>query len=210
MASLARSDWVHSLQIWGRFRLCPMQKVEALVPRSGKILDVGCGQGAFAAFLSESAPARQIVGFDIDSEKIQFAHRKYAKNGLSFRTGESIKTVLNANEKFDAIVILDVLYLLPEEKKREVIAICAEVLNPGGQLILKETGEYPAWKDRICRFEEYLAVKVLGITDGDQCNFVPESFYVDLLTGLGFQTEVKRVDQGYLHPHVVFFGVKPR
>ena len=50
---------------------------------------------------------------------------------------------------FDAIAILDVLYLLPPAQKREILARCRALLAPGGTLLLKTNDTSPRWKYRL-------------------------------------------------------------
>ena len=49
------------------------QQYNELVPREGKILDLGCGYGFMSYMLSFTSPSRKITGVDHDAGKIRIA-----------------------------------------------------------------------------------------------------------------------------------------
>jgi hypothetical protein len=66
--------------------------------------------------------------------------------------------------KYDVIVILDVIYLLPFEVQKDLFGYLYSILSNNGKLIIKT--QNPAYKIKyfIDRLEEKIAVKLLGIT----------------------------------------------
>jgi hypothetical protein len=57
-----------------------------------------------------------------------------------------------------------VFYLVPYTVQEHLIAVCAQKLEAGGVIVLKEMSEVPRWKLRLAIWEEKLAVNVLRIT----------------------------------------------
>src|SRR4051812_26228010 len=49
--------------------------MDLLLPDEGRILDIGCGFGLFAAYFGQTQPARNIVGVDPDAKRIAMARR---------------------------------------------------------------------------------------------------------------------------------------
>ncbi len=52
-----------------------------LLPLQGRMLDIGCGYGFMSYMLHFAAPAREIIGFDYDEEKIAVANHCFSRNG---------------------------------------------------------------------------------------------------------------------------------
>jgi len=185
---------------------CPFSRIEPYVPRGGVIYDLGCGHGLFSLFLALSSGERIIEGYDLSEEKIGVA-REAARDvpNAEFRQADILEQELGT---CDAVVILDVLYLIPYVKQEEIISRCRELLRPGGLLLIKTTDKRPRWKYLWAYFQEILAVKLLGITMGHELYFRESGDFVGLLERLGFRVRVERIDRGYPYPHVMFVCTK--
>ena len=189
--------------VWARAFSCPMEAVAAQIP-SGKVLEVGCGHGLFSALLAQD-PQRQVKGIDPDPRKIALAGTLATRPGLSFALG-SIEE--EPERDFDAIAILDVLYLVPREQWPGFLRACADRLSPRGRLVVKEVGTEPKWKHRKAYLQEVVMVRALGRTHGSAIEIAPAKFTADLLTGLGFRVAVTDVSKGYTTPHVMFVATR--
>ena len=190
------------LFVLARHVLAPLRRVAAEVPRRGRILDLGCGHGLFANLLAVTGPEREILGVDPSSEKLRVARR--SSHGLAnvrYRHGRAEDVV---ERGFDAITILDVLYLLPDDAKLAVLQRCHALLAPGGTLLLKANDTRPWWKYGIVRAEEELMVRALGLTLGGQIHFRGVTQYMALLRAAGFEPRVLEIDGGRPAPHRLF------
>lgn len=204
-ADAPRSDRGH---VRGRWWTAPFTAVEAALPASGRVLEVGCGHGLFVAYAALRSPDRVVTGVDIDADKIPVGQRALAPLGDRAHLAVGVSGEVPAGP-WDAVVILDVLYLLPAPAQRALLEQCIGELAPGGVLLLKEMSEQPAWKARWNRTQETLAVKVLRITEGKDFDFVPTSELGGWLREAGLEVSTQRLDKGYLHPHVLVTGRKP-
>jgi 2-polyprenyl-3-methyl-5-hydroxy-6-metoxy-1,4-benzoquinol methylase len=190
-----------------RWRICPFDRVLALVPEGGRLLDVGCGSGLWLTYLALERPALRLDGIDPDRGKLALA-RTSKVAGITLHEG--IVEGLPA-DSYDCVTILDVLYLMPDEVKASVLAACLHALKPGGALIVKELDTRPAWKFAPSAFQEFLAVRVLGLTHGERTHYQTLGDLAEMIAGLGFgDVEQLRVDRGYLHPHVAVSAKKPK
>lgn len=214
------ADRLHARVRWWT---APFPALAAQLPATGRILEIGCGHGLFCTYLAIAEPARVVVGVDIDTDKIAQA-RRVAKGlagvHLSFDVGTSGEV---AAGPWDAITIVDMLYLLPAAAQRELLIAAAEQLAPGGLLVIKEMSPTPRWKARWNVLQETLSVSILGITertDDDaghgsagtaqqgrhRFDFVDPAVMAGWLTELGLLTSSRRLDRHYLHPHHLLIG----
>ena len=195
-----------------RWTTCPFEAVAAHLPPTGRMLEVGCGHGLFSLLASTQAPGRVVVGTDVDGDKIRAAtsvadHADDLNGRLRFapsRPGEVPEGPWNA------IAVIDVLYLIDAAGEQRLVRDLAAQLAPGGVLLVKEIAQRPAWKFTLARLQEWLAVKVLGVTEGDELTFIAPTEIGRWMTVAGLDVEHQRVDQGYLHPHHLIVGRKPK
>jgi 2-polyprenyl-3-methyl-5-hydroxy-6-metoxy-1,4-benzoquinol methylase len=199
------------LHVRGRFRTCPVAVIDDAVPRRGSVLEVGCGHGLVSAYLALSSTDRTVTGIDIDARKIAIAshaqsHADHSAVHLSFHhvpAGE-----LPPGE-WDAIVIVDVLYLLDDDAERSLLGACVDRLAEGGVLVVKETDVVPRWKHWLATAQEVVATKILRITEGASLTFTPVARLAEQLREAGLDVTARRVDKGYLHPHALVVGRLP-
>jgi len=181
-----------------------MAAVAARVPRSGTILEVGCGHGLFSTYLADTAPGRNVVGVDIDARKIELARSTIAD-------GDRVRFDTIADGElppgpFDAVVIVDVLYLFTGAQRDAMVQAAASRLAPGGVLVVKEVGTEPRFKARVAAVQERLATGVMGITQGEHHGFESVQVLADRVAATGLSVTSWRIDAGRLHPHVLVVG----
>jgi SAM-dependent methyltransferase len=187
-----------------RWRSCPFEAIAARVPERGRILDYGCGHGAFAAWLAMLAPERAVEGVDVAEEKIAAAGgaaRAAAAAGVPAPRFRRIAPGEFPPGSWDAVLFVDVLYLLPPEQQERLLRLAARSLAPGGTLLVKEVGGAPRWKALWNRTQETIAVRVLKITQGGSLHILPPELHAAWLGSEGLEVESVSADRGYLHPH---------
>ena len=98
-----------------------------LPPRCGRVLDVGCGAGAFAARLA--ARAGQVDAVDKSAAMIEAARRRAPANVTCTRA--DVMDLPLPADHYDAIVSITALHHLP---LAEALGHLAPALRPGGVL----------------------------------------------------------------------------
>jgi 2-polyprenyl-3-methyl-5-hydroxy-6-metoxy-1,4-benzoquinol methylase len=187
-----------------RWRTCPFPAVAARVPEAGRILDVGCGHGVFSAFLALQSERREVLGIDPAEDKVfaaQAAAEAAARKGRTNLQFARLDEEALPDGPWDAIVLVDVLYLLEPERQQSLLERCARALAPGGLLIIKEVADTPRWKAAWNRMQETLSVRILGITRGKRLYFLPPARHAAWLAATGLEVAEYALDKGYVHPH---------
>ena len=191
-----------------RWATCPFPSVAAEVPRSGRILEVGCGHGLLSLHLALTSPDREVHGVDVDDDKLETARRAAARGGLD-ATFDRMEGDRLPDGPWDAIAIVDVLYLLPAADQVGLLRSSAGALAPGGVLVVKEMAPVPRWKAGWNRVQETAAVRILGITEGSELTFLPPAELAAAMAGAGLTVSDRPLHRGYPHPHHLVVGRRP-
>lgn len=197
------------LHVAVRWRLFPFSALAPFVPASGHFVDLGCGHGVWSFYLARLRPTSRVLGLDPDRAKVAEAERirhLYEFPNLCFEVGLAEDVGFSP---CDLVCLIDVLYLVPPLVQEQILARVFERLLPGGRLSLKVMDARPAWKYAWNFVQEWLAVRALGITSGQELRFRPRQGWLDLLNRLGFTAQAISLDAGYLHPHLLLVADKP-
>jgi 2-polyprenyl-3-methyl-5-hydroxy-6-metoxy-1,4-benzoquinol methylase len=195
-ADLGRGDRFHVAMRW---HSCPFPAVEAAVPRAGRILDVGCGHGLFPLYLAATGPEREVVGVDVDEAKLVSSRAAADAAGLPVTFAAEAPA-----GPWDAITIVDVLYLLGERAALDLLGRLADTLAPRGVLAVKEVDVRPRWKYQLARWQEIVATRVARITEGEGVAFVPPADIERVLTGASLSVTRHPLGHHSLYPHLLF------
>jgi predicted O-methyltransferase YrrM len=114
-----------------------------------RILDVGCGAAYELAAMLAAAPQARGVGVDVDAGAVELAGRTLAERGLADRAEVLHADVRTADrsgplaEPFDFALLANVLYYLPMEERVGFLRGVADLLTPGGTLVVATTVAAP-------------------------------------------------------------------
>jgi SAM-dependent methyltransferase len=156
----------------GKFRWDPVYFAllrSGVLPDSGMLVDLGCGQGILLALLSAAkeqhargdwppgwpAPPANLVmrGYDLRRRSIRAG--SVALDGLAALECRDIRGL--DLPPADAIVILDVLYHVPYAEQERVLDSVVRALRPGGLLVLRESDSGGGLAFRLQRCSELVA-----------------------------------------------------
>jgi 2-polyprenyl-3-methyl-5-hydroxy-6-metoxy-1,4-benzoquinol methylase len=147
---------------------------------------------------------------DIDADKIAVAAASAPAAGgrLDFAVSDSGSV---PDGPWDAVVLVDVLYLLDEPAQKALLKSCAAGLAPGGLLVVKDMSTRPRWKARWNAVQEALSVRVLKITAGSpEFAFTDPDLRARWLVEAGLRdVRSRRLDRGRVHPHHLLVGRAP-
>lgn len=153
-------EWYIRIKL--RLERCYLE-LEKVIPRRGRIVDLGCGYGQAAFLLALRSPHREILGIDYDAEKIALArHCLLCNDRIRFECADITRCEL---PPADAFILNDVLHYVSPKEQERLIAACAERLDDGGCLVIREgdaarsrnhrlTEQTERWSVRILRFNK--------------------------------------------------------
>jgi len=175
-----------------RFLTCPFLRVVQYVPRGAKVLEIGAGHGVFSV-LARDRGARRVVAVEPDARKV--------------RNVEGIDFVIGYDEcirgTFDVVAIIDVLYKIPIDQWDALLSRI-----DASMLIIKEQDPTARVKNFWNRAQEWVATK-LHLTLGEAFAYEAPKEFVARLQRHGYaNVEVKRIDFGYPHPHVLYVATR--
>ena len=184
LALYSRSPGAERLFVRVRAALSDLTVLERHAPRSGPILDLGCGHGLVSNLLALGSAGRDVLGIDIDAEKIAAARRTVGNRAnVRFERADALAA---AGGPYAAITIADVTYLIPPAGQRRLLAHCHQLLEPDGVLLWKSQVRQPRWKYAITWGQEWIMTQ-LGPTQGHGLYFLDTDESLDALRAGGFR-----------------------
>ena len=185
----------------------------ALLPRSGKFYDLGCGYGFMTYMLHWASEDRLFIGVDYDGDKIITAQHNYLREKvkklyLRKQKGadESEITNLNLQAKINfeqadvtqyalqpcnGIIISDVLHYLLPQQQVDLLNKCHDALLPDGMLILRDGVEELQERHEGTKRTEVLSTKVFSFNKTqNELHFLSRAFIEKWAAEKGLSVEV--------------------
>lgn len=111
------------------------------VPLQGvkRMLDIGGGSGAFSIAFARHCPELEAEILDLESV-LPITQEYIRQSGLEGRVGTRPGEMLTCElgQGYDLILLSAVLHMFGEADCQGLIARCAQALNPGGRLVIRE------------------------------------------------------------------------
>lgn len=199
---------VERTHMLGRLRWCQYDEIADLLPSQGDILDIGCGYGHFAVYLTGRAPGVVVHGCDPDQRKIAVARQARASDRRFFHAGDC-RSIDSLDRSYQGVVILDVLYLMPLALQDSLLAWAAQRLAPGGVLVIKTIDPGQGLKSRLANLQEWVMVRLLGKTysSGAHAAGREPEYYLAKLAAWGVECRVIPLPENRT-PSVLITGAK--
>jgi uncharacterized protein len=179
---------------------------QELVPQKARVLDLGCGYGFLCYMLQFLSEERIITGVDYDEEKITIAQHGYLRTErLNFVCSDIVTYPL---EKYDVIMLNDVLHYLTPDKQHLVLANVFRALNPGGKVIIREGNTDLTVKHRGTKLSELFSVKLLRFNKANSpLHFISGELIRNFATQ--YNLEVAVMDNTRFTSNVIFVVSAP-
>lgn len=196
------SENFQMIRIWD----APFDLIQKYLPKSGVVLDLGCGDGLLANYLAYTYKKLKVYGLDINSDRIRDA-QKGIKNA-SFVAGDITKKSL---PKADAILLAHVLHHLKNKKaQRSLLISCKEKLRKEGKLIIAEISERPIHKYLFTWLTDHITVPILFEKKiyNSEVFFRRNQEWLALLKDLGFKCRIVSAHRGKPFSHILLLCEK--
>jgi ubiquinone/menaquinone biosynthesis C-methylase UbiE len=119
-----------------RLIVLPSTKIDKIIPQSGKILDIGCGNGGLTNYLAIRSPKRKLLGIDLSKSRIFEAQLSVkTKNNPKFINADVTKISI---PKVKAYLITDVLHHISYGNQIKLLSFITRNLSKDSMLVIKE------------------------------------------------------------------------
>lgn len=205
-------SFMDRLKIQLRLVFCVRPVLEILkanLPKQGLIIDLGCGYGIISHLISNTN--RKIIGIDASSHRI-----KVAQSSINHRENvEFYEMDIREFQIFNcgAIVIIDVLCMLPYDDQERILVKCYECLQNDGIMIIKDSTKFPLWKYVYMRVEEWVKtrLRVYGKEIEGNGLFVWKSKdFISLLNKTGFDVSTVPLKSHLPYPGIFYICRKKK
>lgn len=128
--------------------MLPLGEIDQAVPKFGKVIDLGCGEGTVARYIARTK-TRSVTGVDNNKKRLPKSKQKNLKFILS-----DIRTYTPKDAT--AIIISDVLHHLNYDDQKKLLNKIANRLKKGGNLIIKEIDTREFIRSKSSRFWDFV------------------------------------------------------
>lgn len=173
-----------------------------ILPKEGRILDIGCGYGFMSNMLGFASPKRVIRGIDYDGEKIEVASLGNLRSGnVSFDQCNAIEYDFGCNR---AIILSDVLHYLQPSEQSILLEKCIRSMEPGGMIVIRDGVKELKKRHRGTWLSEFFSTRVVGFnkTQKSGLSFLTSAF-INEIASRNF-LEVTTIDSGKFTSNVIF------
>jgi SAM-dependent methyltransferase len=193
---------------------------DGLLPPGGTLVDIGCGSGLTLALLAECADAAragrwppgrpppplpaQMVGIEIRPRAARLA-RLALEGAATIHEGDARETMPPEGH---AVLLFDVLQMMPAEDQTGLLAAAARRLAPGGVILVREADAGAGWRFRAVQAGNRLKALVFGHWR-QSFHFRTAGEWAAVFERLGFQVARRSMGTGTPFANVLFSLTAP-
>ncbi|NMM47880.1 trifunctional MMPL family transporter/lysophospholipid acyltransferase/class I SAM-dependent methyltransferase [Marinigracilibium pacificum] len=171
-----------------------------LVPKKGKIVDVGCGYGLMSYALAYSSSEREVIAIDYDDDKISVAQNcpDYPQN-IKFYESD---VVMFDYSKSDAFIVSDVLHYLTAEKQLNLLKKLTQNLNEGGRIIIRDGDREKVDRHNGTKLTEYFSTGTGFNKTENKLNYIAGSMIKEFADEA--KLKFRLIDNNKLTSNIIF------
>ena len=122
--------------VWARIRLLKSGYYSEFLPHDGLLIDVGCGRGVMANYLSFRFPDSQVIGIDLDHKRIDVALKTVGERGnITFLLRDARNWALPS---CTGVIMTNFLHHVSRQDQELVLGSVFQSLEKGGVLLISE------------------------------------------------------------------------
>jgi SAM-dependent methyltransferase len=203
----AYDDWVIRTYSRARFLILRQRFLDEIgqyLPRSGDVLDLGCGFGLFSLYYAQILPGVRFHGVDLDRRRIGIAREAGRRLGLTnVEYTEGDARAFRARRAYAGAYMLDIVHHIEAEAVRPLIAELHATLAPGGCLLVKDVDSRPAYKRWFTHALDRL------VSPGSPPHYWAAEAFQGALEAGGFEVFRHAMVDFLPYPHVLYVCRKP-
>ncbi|HKV09626.1 MAG TPA: DUF2062 domain-containing protein [Thermoanaerobaculia bacterium] len=184
-----------------------------VLPSQGRLLDLGCGRGILLALLRTARelfengeypedwappPVLDLHGIE-GRPKDAEAARHALGDSATIETADLRDADFPSSE---AVLLLDVLHYLPAPAQEELLARIAQILTPGGVLLIRDADAAAGWRFTATRAQERLMALARRHWK-QRFHYRSAAEWRELLERLGLQTDEEPMGMGTPYGNVL-------
>lgn len=196
------TEFFSSIRFWDG----PFREIESMVPKSGFIVDLGCGEGILTNYLAIKEKRRKLLGIEIDKKRVSQASR--GLKNVRFKNGSALTSEI---PKTKTIILSHMLHHLPSYDSQIVlIGRCRDSLRIGGKLVIAEIDRGLTLKYLLGWIVDGIVVPILFEGTFTNFNFYHRSKkdWKRVLTKEGFKVNFKKPLLGRPFPDLLIEATK--
>lgn len=173
--------------VWARVKLLKLDYYARLLPDSGLLIDIGCGRGVMANYLSLRFPDSQVIGIDLDHERIDVALGTVGeRKNIDFLWEDARNWALPG---CTGVAMTDFLHHVSPRDQELVLGNVFHSLEAEGVLLVAEID--PTAKPFHRYWASYLADRVLY--PFSRSHYRRPREWESVLSGIGFSVETIKI-----------------
>lgn len=185
----------------GRVRILDLDSFTKHLPHEGVLVDIGCGYGVLANYLSLCYPNSQIIGLDLVNDRIKAANKT-----VGHRT--NIMFLLQDARRWSwpgcaGITMTDFLHHIPKHDQQKIIETAFHNLTSGGALVISEVD--PTARPLYRYWASYLSDRILYPLS--RSYFRKPSEWEGILSHVGFNVKTIRLHKS-IFAGILYVGQK--
>lgn len=170
-----------------RPKLLNLDYYSQFLPHNGLLIDVGCGYGVMANYLSLRFPHSQVIGIDLDHKRIDVALKTVGKRkNITFLLKDARDW---AFPSCTGVVMTDFLHHVPRGGQELILRKVFHSLGKGGVLLISEVD--PTAKPFYRYWASYLSDRILY--PFEKSHFRRPSAWEGYLSLLGFNVKTIKI-----------------
>jgi SAM-dependent methyltransferase len=201
----------------GKMRHDPLYRtvlLSHLLPSGGVLVDVGCGQGLMLALLAEAAADvgrgtwggtavppvfERLMGIETRPRIAAMARQALGQDATILAADARNGTP----ESCRAVLLFDVLHMMPAEDQETLVRGMAGALEPGGVMLVREADAGAGWRYHAVWFGNRLKAILCGRPRQVLC-FRTAAAWTRLFEEVGFEVHLRAAGEGTPFGNVLF------
>lgn len=119
-----------------RIFILPFWKIDKILPNSGTIIDIGCGDGCLTNYLALRSKRRTLIGVDKSTKRINWVEKtSIGRKNIKFISANIVTMKL---PKGDRYLLVDVLHHIPFTFQEKILQKLVTNMGKNSMLVIKE------------------------------------------------------------------------